>query len=53
MYWLDSPWMDGFEQSKPQKMFACGIPLEVQALLWEAAAAPELIGPIQGLCCKA
>ena len=41
------PWMDGFERSKkPKRLPVVLTPLEVQALLREAAAAPEPIGLI-------
>ncbi len=44
---LDLPWLDGFERSKkPRRLPVVLTPLEVQALLREAASAPEPVGLI-------
>lgn len=42
---VDLPWLDGFERSKkPRRLPVVLTPMEVQALLREAASAPEPIG---------
>ncbi|MDP1559114.1 MAG: integron integrase [Nitrosomonas sp.] len=42
---VDLPWLDGFERSKkPRRLPVVLTPLEVQALLREAASAPEPVG---------